>query len=102
MDMFWAIGLFEGEGCIHIVKSKPQVMLRLTSTDLDVLEKFKAIMGCGCIITRKKLQEHHKQAYEWRTKGRLIVTDILTEWLPYLSQRRAAKAQQAIEHLSTR
>ena len=98
-DMYWAIGLFEGEGCISIVKSRREVRLRMVSTDLDVLERFREIVGYGSISERKKREEHHKPAWEWYSKGRLKIIATLSLWLPHFSKRRAAKAREALEWL---
>jgi LAGLIDADG-like domain len=41
----WAAGLFEGEGCV--TNADGRVNLRVTNTDLDVLEQFAAFVGGG-------------------------------------------------------
>ncbi len=51
----WAAGLFEGEGCIYLKKhNRPgrgthDRRLYVTSTDLDVLQRFRSIVACGAI-----------------------------------------------------
>lgn len=51
-QLAWAAGLFEGEGCISLrrykspkVRRRPMPILRVSSTDEDVLRRFAKIVG---------------------------------------------------------
>ncbi len=99
-DMMWAIGLFEGEGCISLKKRakpfwKPHVQLELTSTDLDVLNRFTSIVGFGAIQPRAKVAGC-KQAWVWRGCKAHENAELLTLWVPQLGERRRGKALMAL------
>ena len=97
-ELAWAVGLFEGEGCISLLKGKKRVTLRVASTDLDVLQRFHSIVGCGQIHTRKKRMDHWKQSYEWQAGKRQDVLRMLKQMLPWLGERRAYIALNAFDY----
>lgn len=103
IDTAWAIGLFEGEGCIVINRrytGRYDVRLDMTMTDRDVMERFVRIFGSGHIIVKPPKQERYKVAYHW-TCGRMdVVEGALIAWLPLLGERRAAKANEALEAIA--
>lgn len=100
IEIAWAAGLFEGEGCIHC---KPQgkrgsgVQLRLGMTDRDCVERFQRIVGCGRIYAHKPGTGSHKPTWTWYVYDARKATAILNSLLPYLGKRRAAKALEALE-----
>lgn len=108
-DIVWAVGLFEGEGCINIGPraaleagelGKVLVRLTLATTDLDVLEKFQEIMGVGSITERKWFRKNHwKPSWRWESVRQEDVQRILLDFLPYLGSRRRDKADQALQIL---
>lgn len=97
-EIAWAAGLFEGEGCIYkAVMKKKYIYIRLnvTSTDLDVLQKFHSIVRYGKIYN-KTVQAHCKPAYAWQLQKSSDqideVKNIIMLFEPYLGRRRRAKA----------
>jgi hypothetical protein len=53
-EMAWAAGLFDGEGCVGLVRgsrSRPCQSIRVGITQVDrrVLDRFRADVGCGYI-----------------------------------------------------
>ena len=91
-DWYWALGLFEGEGCIHIRKNKPQAHLFVGMTDLDVLTKLQKIWGGSITKQTAPRNPTWKQAWRWNLYKKEAVSNILVTILPYLSDRRACKA----------
>src|SRR3990167_5406713 len=50
IEIAWAAGLFEGEGCISVHRSKgrrPQPKLNIAMTDLEPMERFAKALGVG-------------------------------------------------------
>ena len=92
-DLAWAAGLFEGEGSVFLVKSTPA--LSLTSTDLDVVERFKAIVGVGCIRARKHRPEH-KLPHEWRIGNFHDIQAVIAMLWRWLGARRRARATECL------
>jgi hypothetical protein len=64
-DLAWASGLFEGEGCFRVGygNSRRGIKASVTSTDLDVLQRFADLFPFGKIRANRPTE--HKQSYEW-------------------------------------
>ena len=100
--ILWAAGLFEGEGCIKKDKRKKATFtLYLGMTDLDVVERFKAVFNCGSITVAKQPKAHHKPMWRWHVSNKKDIREILSRLLPYLGQRRAYTALNALDDIET-
>jgi|SRR5688572_15077254 len=94
-EIAWAAGLFEGEGCFSYDKTYGSCRMIVGSTDLDVLDKFKNIMGIGS-ITKDKEKPNRKPAWRWQTTNREEFdygSDLLRPWL---GVRRTARLNEII------
>ena len=96
LDTAWMAGLFEGEGCIYKDPRCNSYKLSLNLTDLDVLQRLQTVAGCGNIRPKKS---PHKPAWDWRIYKRAEVIRLLSAVLPYLGNRRAYKALNALDDL---
>lgn len=97
----WAIGLFEGEGCIAHDKNRDRYFLVLASTDEDVVIRFRDALGCGNI--RGPFQRGKNKPYWiWRAGARADVIAVLESFLPNLGERRGMCALTALEALKSR
>ena len=95
MNIGWMAGMYEGEGCIE--KTSPRgYRLTIVSTDFDVIEKIHKFAG-GHVYPAKKYQTHHKPAWRWRLGTKPEVTKLLTQMLPFLGNRRAYDALNALD-----
>ena len=97
----WAAGLFEGEGSIFLTKIRgySYVRMNLKMTDLDVLEKFKRIVGCGKLYTaksRRQVEKKHKQAYYWQLCNKEEINKLCNLFLPHLCARRTSKIKELL------
>ena len=100
MDLNWACGLFEGEGCISPRTGSKRVYIRVGSTDLDVLERFQQVVNCGAIHKRKAPRNPRwKQAWEWSCGKQSDVKRLITAFLPMLGSRRAYSALNALDYM---
>lgn len=105
-DVAWAAGLFEGEGSIEVNReplSRTGVRLHLNTTDLDVLEHFAEVVGCGRVreVTAPSIvKPHWKTCWAWQIARADECSRLLREWLPYLGSRRSARAQEALDLLA--
>ncbi len=96
-EFAWAVGLFEGEGCIFPRRSCGGVQLSVVMCDLDVLKRFARITGfseptaCGGGINYERYASRMGKAPQ--------VREFLTKALPYLGERRACKALDAFDKL---
>lgn len=98
LQVAWAAGLFEGEGCISNDRQKRGMRraLTLVSTDRDVLEAFVAVVGAGRIIDRPDRDPRHKIQWQWKVTRWREIEPILQILLPYLGERRTAKAMELL------
>ena len=94
----WAIGLFEGEGCISVEKRCWSAFMRVKTTDLDVAERLKEVWG-GRVYEATMSPSNKKQPYCWTLQNKPVVRAILVRILPFLSDRRACKASDAIDRI---
>ncbi len=103
-EIAWAAGLFEGEGCISLADNwggRLHVILDLSSTDRDVVEKFAAIVKCGTFggpygpFGAKAYT--HKPFWKWRASAKADVAQVKELLLPHLCERRRAKWLDCLE-----
>jgi len=94
--IYWLAGLVEGEGCFHTDNYSP-LILQITSTDLDVLEKTKAIIGYGSITSYQPRKLNHKLRHNYKISG---VVAVQWAFILYslLCQRRRAKIRELISN----
>jgi hypothetical protein len=94
-DLAWAIGLFEGEGCITMSKALVQVSMR--STDKDVMERFVGIIGAGTVRLSRSpsAPAHHKDQWAWQLVGG-PAEYFLRMILPWLCERRRGRAEEVL------
>jgi hypothetical protein len=115
-DTAWAAGYFEGEGCIYTymngrvagTRGGPYVRLTLCNTDLDSLQRFADIVGCGIVAEhsyygKTRLDgKPYKRAQIWRSYKPQDNGVILLAFMPWLGQRRRTKANEAISIIESR
>lgn len=97
IQIAWAAGLFEGEGCIS---STPKVgtrarnrVLALVMTDRDIVERFHRVVGgVGTFRSRRLTNDKWKDQWEWRCTGWGEIVHVLTLLGPHLGERRSAAA----------
>ena len=108
IEIAWAAGLFEGEGCICVYNRPARgkdswrrgVTMNLTSTDRDVVEKFASVVGVGSVSTlseARKAKPHHKDQFRWLIASAKDVETVIRLFLPHLCARRSRKAHEALE-----
>lgn len=98
-DLAWAAGLFEGEGCF--TRSNGVPMCRLGSTDEDVIQKLRTIIGFGAIypFTRTNPREGGvpwKDGHEWATTNFEHTQAFIAAVWPWLGERRKARAHELL------
>lgn len=98
MDIAWAAGLFEGEGCMSTGPRKPGgrgVQVRLGMTDRDVVERFARVMDVGNIHRREDARGW-KPVHTWVLYEAAEVIRVIEMLMPYFGERRGAKALEVI------
>jgi len=91
-EIAWAAGLFEGEGCITRTRGYPAVSLGMT--DLDVVNRFAAVVGVG--RRHVSTTQRTKPMYFW-TCGRFEdVQYIVGLFWRFLGERRRNRAREVL------
>lgn len=95
LELGWAAGLFEGEGCLTISSGTiPRAKLR--STDEEVVRQFHRIVGFGRVREEPYfLKNGHKMQWEWYALKR-EVPDVIALLYPLLGERRRARADELL------
>ena len=95
-NFFWAIGLFEGEGCIYVANEYKGGRVQIRMTDLDVCKRFASIMGWP---EPYKVKVPGKPQYHTQLATKSKVVEWLQKVLPYLGDRRACKALDLLDRI---
>ena len=98
-EVAWAAGLFEGEGSLHRETCSGYWRLALEMTDVDVVIHFASMYGLSVkSFNTSKLKEnsHYKQTYTTRTGKRDLIFKIVSDFYPYLGERRREKCDDFI------
>lgn len=100
----WAAGIYEGEGCFSMRwstsrnQNKRYPQIAIVSTDLDVLEDWKAIVGYGNINLRKtKNPLGQKPIYCLTIGARSQIVKVIEMLWPYLSNRRRQSIMDGLD-----
>jgi hypothetical protein len=105
-DFAWACGLFEGEGNIrnHMDANSRRNVRRLTvgTTDLDVLERFASVVGCGKIRGGRERTNNGKLMWRWECSHWDDTEPLLRRMLPHLGVRRRAAAEALLANPPSR
>lgn len=95
----WVAGLFEGEGSI-IFTGKNSVTLVIALTDEDVLRKAAAIAEVGAVRGPYQNKGQKTPVYWWQIANCIEVEIFLDQVMPWLGERRLAKAVGALERIA--
>ena len=94
----WAIGIFEGEGCLTYNTGNDQWTMKVKMTDMDVLWSYYEAIGCvGNLRALTKdpcMAEHHKPYGMWHTSKRDLIRELVIRFYPYMHERRRAKCDE--------
>lgn len=105
LDLAWAAGIFEGEGCfVHIKhphKNRQQrryLGMTVTMTDHDVLKRFVDIVGIGSMRgPLKKEKPHFKDSFRWCTSGHQALSLCSDpRFVRFLGKRRRARLYEIL------
>lgn len=109
IDIAWAAGFLEGEGCFGWYggdtrrKDKPHLtrtanaVVNACQNEREPLDRLVSIFGAGR-INRKKNHKYESTAWEWRCQGHAAIP-VMEAVLPFMSQRRAERIRHVIaEH----
>lgn len=102
----WALGIFEGEGCISIRKTG-RVELLMAMTDEDIVRRFHTATQVGNVngpYTNglDKNNNPYTLRYSWNCTRNQDIIYLLEKWISYFGARRQLKASEALLILSSK
>lgn len=97
VDLAWAAGIFEGEGCISKQGKSPRCSVSMS--DEDVVRRLQSTLGIGSIhkTPRSHIKSTYKDLWTWTAGGfpsTLYVVGLLWRWL---GERRRNKAEEILK-----
>jgi hypothetical protein len=101
-DLAWAAGLFEGEGSFGM-RSNGTVLVSVASTDKDVIDRFRSVVGAGRLSSQAPGRNHRNKRL-WRLDISQVddVLRITRLLYPWLGNRRRSRADEAAAAIRTR
>ena len=105
IDASWLAGLLEGEGYFQITKPRhhhpTQVVIRLSMTDKDVVERAAKLLNNVPINEKAKTTER-KTIYAISLTKRDEVEKVLLQILPYMGSRRTQRINECLKVIQER
>lgn len=95
VELAWICGIFEGEGCSYQRTASTRIVIQISMTDRDIIERVHRIAGVGRID--KRGLPSGKTAYVWSIRRCDEAADFLRKMLPLLGERRTEKALRLLE-----
>ncbi len=98
VEIAWAAGLFEGEGCLTFSNSQQKfATASINMVDFDVVERFALLCGVGSVY-RERQQEARgwKPQLKWSASG-IEAVGVATVLLPHFGDRRRKRATEILE-----
>ena len=93
----WAIGIFEGEGCLSYSQSGDNWEMSVEMTDMDVLWSYYEAIGCVGNLTGLKKDLHVLKITNHLAgtdPKRDLIRDLIIRFYPYMHERRRAKCDE--------
>jgi hypothetical protein len=108
IQLAWLAGITDGEGCIHIHKTKANpkkgeittkycLRLRIAMTSRETIKHIQTIVGFGNFYTRKPQKKTYRTQYAWEASS-LQASAFLMMILPYMVTKKE-EAQLGIEYM---
>lgn len=104
-EFAWAVGLFEGEGTMGVYQWAKRgdkiVVMGVGMTDEDVIRRFHRAVGFGRVTGPHK-NRNVKPIWRWRLQNHRDSHALLVRMLPYLGERRRARAVDILQWIEER
>jgi len=112
LNYAWGAGLLEGEGCFSIHKRSNRrnsydCAIHCEMSDEDVVRKLRTVMGVGTVNLRlnksgRRSDSIRKPTWIWSVQNKTDVLEVLLRVMPFLGDRRLAKAKQLLANIEER
>lgn len=102
-EIAWAAGLFEGEGCFTIQRTRQYryPVASLQMTDEDTVRRFYDVVGVGRLyLDQKPYGLGTKTMHQWRASARADFAAVVELLSPWLGKRRLARVEEIMEEVN--
>jgi hypothetical protein len=96
LDIAWLAGILEGEGCFSTPSSKRGMVITVSMTDKDIIERLTEITGIGTISSSTPTPPR-KPYWNWRVSTTADSIRIALSVAPFLGERRRNKILEILE-----
>lgn len=102
MIIAWSI-VWEGSISLYYDKFKKRInpIINLSNTNLELLQKFRQLVGFGCVIKGRKGKNGYRDLYYWQLSGNRGCLHLLKEIVEYLPAKQK-RAELLIEFCESR
>lgn len=108
-NLAWLAGLLEGEGSFYVRRARdrhPRVAVSLQMTDRDIVERAKAIAGCGGAVLVGDRSRHYpgkgwKDIYHWRVQAEDHAVALMWAIYPWMGARRRGQIKACLAEWSS-
>lgn len=106
-DLAWMAGIIEGEGCFVLEKNRrvpcsKTIRIRVQMCDEDVIRRLLLVSKLGSVngpCRSPSFKDHWKSRWVWAVCQKAQAAALLLRLLPWLGERRAAKALDCLAHI---
>jgi hypothetical protein len=98
-EVAWLAGIYEGEGSCAITRGRA-IRVEIMMTDQDVVDRIYTLTGLGSVHILPPRGDKYKTAYRWSI-GSIDAVEFLQSVIPWLGERRAGRALDAIQNWKT-
>lgn len=105
LDLAWAAGLFEGEGCISMRREgRKRLSVTLSSSDEDVVRRFYEVVGVGTVLgpyRPSNAKPHYKDFWRWSADGpNALQLMSRSAFVSFLGERRTSRLNEVMGEIN--
>lgn len=113
IQVAWAAGILEGEGCFSIFVRKSakhdhkSLAIHCEMTDEDVIRKLHAVFNVGTVLERLNTSGRvdrrvRKKTWIWSVQNHKGIHEVCTAVLPHMGIRRKEKIKELLDYVESR
>ena len=113
IQVAWAAGILEGEGCFSIFVRKSakhdhkSLAIHCEMTDEDVIRKLHAVFNVGTVLERLNTSGRvdrrvRKKTWIWSVQNHEGIHKVCTAVLPHMGSRRKEKIKELLDYVESR
>lgn len=113
IQVAWAAGILEGEGCFSIFHRKTAkwnhktVAIHCEMADEDVIRKLQSVFDVGTVLIRENNKTRadtrpRKKTWIWSVQNHAGIKKVCEAVLPHMCERRTSKIKELLEYVESK